>query len=95
MPNYLICYDVRSKNHDYTALYAALAKAGAAHLQNSVWLADIKGPAAGVRDELRAHMHPDDTIAVIRLPSNSYAQTDWATRHDRVTGVNWLRAHYG
>jgi CRISPR/Cas system-associated endoribonuclease Cas2 len=94
MPNYLICYDVRSKNHDYKALYACLAQWNAAHLQNSVWLAELKGPCTVVRDILRGHMHADDTVAVVQLPSNG-APSDWATKHDRVTGVNWLRSHYG
>jgi CRISPR/Cas system-associated endoribonuclease Cas2 len=94
MPNYMICYDVRAKNHDYKPLYALLNKMGAAHLQNSVWFASVNGPAEGLRDAIHAVMHNDDTIAVVRLP-NDAAVSDWATWIDRQTGVVWLKAHYG
>jgi CRISPR/Cas system-associated endoribonuclease Cas2 len=39
----VITYDVRAKNHEYESLYEQLNEWGAAHLQNSVWLADMNG----------------------------------------------------
>lgn len=93
MPNYLITYDVRATNHSYQPLYDQLDAWGAAHLQNSVWLATLAGPAETIRDILRAHTHNDDTVAVVQLRDGIPAQ--WATWKVRQTGVNWLRAKYG
>jgi CRISPR/Cas system-associated endoribonuclease Cas2 len=89
MTLYVITYDVRAKNPEYQSLYDQLNEWGAAHLQDSVWLADLNGTAAQVRDALSAHMHPDDTICVIEIFSNS----GWATRHARKTGNDWLKSH--
>ena len=61
MPLFVVTYDVRAKNHDYNALYALLNSWSAAHLQDSVWLADMNGTAAQVRDAMMASMHKDDT----------------------------------
>jgi CRISPR/Cas system-associated endoribonuclease Cas2 len=90
MALYVITYDVRAKNsEDYQSLYDQLNEWGAGHLQNSVWLADMDGTAAAVRDALRRHLHPDDTVCVIQIFPNS----DWATRHARKTGTDWLKSH--
>ena len=86
MPYYVITYDVRARNHDYTGLNGCMAQWKAAHLQNSVWLADLVGPASTIRDILKFHMHPDDTVCVIQIFQNS----DWATSWARTTGTNWL-----
>lgn len=88
MTLFMISHDVRSINHDYTQLYAALNRLGAAHLQNSMWLADLTGTAASIRDSFRVHMHPDDTVAVIQL---AYIP-DWATANVRPGGEAWLKA---
>jgi CRISPR-associated endonuclease Cas2 len=85
----VITYDVRAKNHEYESLYEQLNEWGAAHLQNSVWLADMNGTTAELRDELRRHLHPDDTVCVIQIFSNS----DWATWTARKTGTDWLKSH--
>jgi CRISPR/Cas system-associated endoribonuclease Cas2 len=90
MSLYVIAYDVRAKNHEYQPLYDQLAKWNAAHLQNSVWLANLNGGATTVKDALKAHMHADDTVCVIELPE---PLGDWATSHARKTGNDWLRAH--
>jgi len=92
MPLYVITYDERAKTRNYQPLYDQLNSWGAAHLQNSVWLANLKGPAATIRDLLRAHMHADDTVCVVQLPASG---ADWATHNARPVGVNWLRSHYG
>lgn len=89
MSLYVITYDVRAKNHDYASLYKTLNGWKAAHLQDSVWLAELQGPTSAIRDFLKAHMHTDDTICVIQIFPNS----DWATQHARPTGNNWMKAH--
>jgi CRISPR/Cas system-associated endoribonuclease Cas2 len=89
MSLYVITYDVRVKNHDYQSLYEQLKEWNAAHLQNSAWLADVNGKAAAVREALQRHMHPDDTVCVIQI----FANSDWATRHARKTGTDWLKSH--
>jgi CRISPR/Cas system-associated endoribonuclease Cas2 len=89
MTLYVITYDVRAKNPEYQSLYDQLNEWGAAHLQNSVWLADMNGTAAAVRDALRRHLHPDDRVCVIQIFSNS----DWATWKARKTGTDWLTSH--
>ena len=89
MTAFVLTYDVRASNHDYTRLYALLTGWNAAHLQNSVWLADLKGPASAIRDLMRTHMHTDDTLSVIQLAQ----APDWATLSVRDTGSQWLKAH--
>ena len=91
MTLYLLSYDVRATNHSYQPLYDQLADWDAAHLQNSVWLANLNGTAAAVRDAMRAHMHADDTVCVIQLSDGA----DWATVHARKVGVDWLKANLG
>lgn len=89
---FVITYDVRITNRDgYESLYDQLKDWGAAHLQDSVWFVGLNGTAAQVRDALSAHMHPDDTVCVIEICSNS----GWATRRARKSGTDWLRSHMG
>lgn len=88
MTLFVLTYDERISTHDYTPLYDLLNSWGAAHLQNSVWLANLNGKAAAVRDAMRIHMHPNDTIAVIELA----AVPDWATIGTRPEGLTWLKA---
>lgn len=89
MPLYVITYDERVATHNYQPLYNQLNEWKAAHLQNSVWLAELKGPAPAIRDILRYHAHPNDTICVIEIFSNS----GWATVHAKPAGAPWLHAH--
>lgn len=91
MPGYVITYDVRSSNHDYSKLYAMLNSWKAAHLQNSVWLAELVGPAVTIRELIKSTLHKDDTVAVIQIFGNS----DWAVLNARQTGVDWLNAKIG
>jgi CRISPR/Cas system-associated endoribonuclease Cas2 len=88
---YVLTYDVRAKNHDYTRLYELLNSWKAAHLQDSVWLADMNGGAEAVRDAMRAHMHPDDTVCVVQLPASG---ANWAAINARPDGVQWLKTHF-
>ena len=89
MPLFMISYDVRVTNHNYTNLYACLNQWGAGHLQNSVWLAQLKGPASAVRDIIRQHVHPNDTVAVVQLSDFP----DWAIHDVRPEGAAWLKRH--
>jgi CRISPR/Cas system-associated endoribonuclease Cas2 len=91
MTLYVITYDVRSTNHDYDALYKQLKDWDAAHLQNSVWLADMNGTASAVRDVLKAHMHKDDTVCVVQLKDGT---NSWATSHAKQPGVDWLKSRF-
>ena len=89
MALYVLTYDVRMKNHDYTRLYEVLRSWGAAHQQDSVWLADLNGSAATIRDTMKSHMHPDDTACAIQVSSIP----DWATSYARQEGTDWLKSH--
>jgi hypothetical protein len=92
MTLFVLTYDVRATNHDYTNLYSLLNSWRAAHLQNSVWLADMNGTAEAIRDAMRTHMHRDDTIGVIQLPASGTA--NWAAINCRPEGATWLKTHY-
>lgn len=89
MALYVLTYDVREKNHDYTKLYEPLESWKAAHLQNSVWLVDRSSTAAQLRDAMKTHMHSDDTIGVVELSPTG----DWAALKARQTGTDWLKSH--
>ena len=78
MPLYVISYDIRAKtDHDYKPLYDELESMRAAHLLDSVWLAENEGPAAGVCEALKTGMHEDDCISVIEI----FQMSDWATKN--------------
>lgn len=89
MSYYIITYDQRIAHRDYTPLYNQLNAWRAAHLQDSVWLADLSGGAAAIRDTLLGHMHKDDTVCVIQLAA---PLAEWAVINARPTGLDWLKA---
>jgi hypothetical protein len=91
MALWVLTYDQRATHHDYSNLYGLLNSWSAAHLQNSVWLADLSAKSADIRAAMLAHMHRDDTVAVIQIPSSG---TDWATQNCRPEGVTWLKARF-
>ena len=91
MALWVLTYDQRATHHDYSRLYELLNSWKAAHLQNSVWLADLNGNATNIRDTMRSHMHQDDTVAVIELPSSG---ANWAAINCRPEGVTWLKNHF-
>jgi hypothetical protein len=86
MALYLITYDLR-KRRDYPPLYEALARLKATRLLQSVWLADLVGPASVVRDLLTPYLDADDGIAVIELKSTA----QWATLRVNPSGLRWLQ----
>jgi hypothetical protein len=89
MTLFVLTYDVRATNHQYQPLYDQLNAWRAAHLQDSVWLADLNGTASAVRDAMKAHMHPNDTACVIQLPTPPF---EWATSYAHQAGTDWLKA---
>lgn len=86
MAMYLISYDLH-RDRDYPRLYEALEYWGAVRLLESVWLADLIGPAAVIRNILSAHIDADDSIAIIQLASG----IQWATVLCEPDGVAWLK----
>lgn len=94
MAKYVICSETRSKSHDYKIFRSALLTMQAQQLQTCVWLAAVNGSASDVRDVLQNTLHPDDPLAVIRLPDNSFG-SDWAIRLSQEGGAHWLANHYG
>lgn len=80
-------YDAH-KERNYTRLYQLMKDWGAVRLLQSVWLAELRGPATEVRDFIRAALDGDDSVAVVELLPG----TDWAT-YDFVgsPGVAWLQ----
>lgn len=71
---YLITYDLHNRR-DYRPLYALMAQWKAVRLTESLWLGNLQGPAAEVRDTVLAWLDSDDTVAVVQLQPGS----DWAT----------------
>lgn len=85
---FLITYD----NHpprNYTALYQLMASWKAVRLAESVWLANLAGPAGVVRDLVQARLQHNDTVAVIELKKGA----DWATSHVATAAATWLAAN--
>lgn len=91
MALWVLTYDQRATHHDYSNLYQLLNSWRAAHLQNSVWLADLNGNASAIRQSMVAHMHQDDTVSVIQLPPSG---ANWAAINCRPEGTNWLKARF-
>ena len=82
---FIITYDLH-KHRDYRVLHAVLRKAGAVRICKSVWLANLRGTADFIRDQLARAMDNDDSLAVIQL----FAGADWATIRARDEGTIWL-----
>lgn len=83
---YLITYD----NHpprNYTAVYNLMASWGAVRLSESVWLANLVGPAGAVRDIVLSKMQPNDLVTVVELKKGA----DWAvTQNATPAAMAWL-----
>lgn len=74
MTSYLITYDLH-KLRDYTKLYQLMATWKAVRLCESVWLANLRGPASTVRDFVARTLDNDDTVAIVEIKAGA----DWAT----------------
>jgi len=88
MTSFLITYDNKPPRN-YTALYQLMAAWNAVRLADSVWLANLNGSAAQIRDIVRSQLQADDVIAVLELKQGA----DWATRNVPATASAWLSAH--
>lgn len=88
MALYLMSYDLR-KVRNYAALHKQLNAWSAQRVLESVWLAQLTGPAEKVHEILRTHIDGDDGLFVIELSSHA----EWATIRVKPEGLRWLRAH--
>lgn len=89
MANYLITYDNRAPRN-YNALYQLMASWNAVRLSESVWLANLVGPAGTVRDIVLGTMQRDDLVTVVELKPGA----DWAvTLNASDAAKAWLSAH--
>ena len=85
MAQYLITYD----NHpprNYALLYQLMASWNAVRLAESVWLANLRGPASNVRNIVAGRLQNNDTVAVLELQKGS----DWATSNVYAAANAWL-----
>jgi hypothetical protein len=73
MAQFLITYDNKPPRN-YSPLYQLMASWGAVRLSESVWLANLNGPAGVVRDIVRSKMQLNDVVTVVELKKGS----DWA-----------------
>jgi hypothetical protein len=85
---YLLTYDLH-KRRVYDSLYRLLAGWGAVRLTESLWMANLKGPADVVRDLMLAHLDADDTVAVVEIKPGS----DWATMRVSAAANAWLSSN--
>jgi hypothetical protein len=88
MAQYLITYDLH-KVRNYQPLYHLMAGWSATRLTESLWLANLVGPAAVIRDVVSSTLDNDDTVAVIQLQKG----TDWATVRVPPAATGWLSAY--
>ncbi|MEO1167258.1 MAG: hypothetical protein AAFW97_00960 [Pseudomonadota bacterium] len=85
MTKFLITYDNKAPR-DYRKLYQLMASWRAVRLAESVWLAELRGPAGIVRNCVQNALQRDDVVAVIELKPGS----DWATNHVHPAASDWL-----
>jgi uncharacterized protein with PhoU and TrkA domain len=74
MSAFLITYDNKPPR-DYRALYELMIEWDAVMLAESVWLANLRGPASTIREIVLETLQPNDVVAVIEVKRGS----DWAT----------------
>lgn len=84
----LIAYDAH-KVRNYTRLYQLMAQWKAVRLTESLWLANLRGPADVVRNMVAGTLDNDDTTAVLELKPGS----DWATLRANPAGTAWLSSY--
>lgn len=85
---YLITYDNKPPRN-YAALYRLMAGWGATRLAESVWVANLVGPADAVRDIVMRTLQANDCVAVVELKVSS----DWATVNVSPTANAWLSGY--
>lgn len=85
MPLYIISYDLH-RDRDYKPVHDLMDEWHAAKLLESLWLANLRGPAEVVRDIVLGTLDADDSVAVIQLKLGS----QWAVTRVLQGGINWL-----
>jgi len=88
MAHYLITYDNKPPRN-YTALYQLMTSWKALRLAESVWLANLVGPASVVRDIVQTRLQRNDVVAVLELKDGA----DWATNNVNPAASAWLGAY--
>ena len=88
MSHFLITYDNKPPRN-YAALYRLMAQWKAVKLAESVWLANLVGPAETVRNIVLSTLQRNDVVAVVELK----AGTDWATNAVNPAASAWLSAY--
>lgn len=88
MALYMISYDLHNRRV-YTKLYELLTAWKAQRLLDSLWLAELRGPAGALRQMLIDTLDSDNAVAVIELKIGS----QWATTRGQQAGVDWLKLH--
>jgi len=85
---YLITYDLH-KRRNYAPLYTLMASWNAVRLTESLWLANLIGPAETVRNIVAGTLDNDDTVAVLEVKQG----TDWATLRVSAAANAFLSAY--
>jgi hypothetical protein len=83
----LISYDLK-KVKNYPKLYECLNQWQAQRLLESLWVANLRGPASAIRQMLANYIDGDDAIVVIELQPG----IDWAALNGRPAGIALLQA---
>lgn len=89
MPAFLITYDLRAPGRNYDALHRLLGTTWRGQrVAESVWLAELVGPAPAIRDAIVRVLDRNDRIVVIELR----ARFDWAAKHGMPGGIARLQS---
>ena len=88
MPLYIISYDLHD-HRDYDGVHALMEEWGASKLLESLWLAELRGPAETIREIVLTTLDGDDSVAVIQLKPGA----EWALVRTLQGGIDWLWRH--
>jgi hypothetical protein len=86
--SYLISYDNRAPRN-YARVYQLMAALHAVRLTDSLWMANLPGPANVIRDLVRGTMDANDAVTVVEIKRGS----DWATVNVEPAASGWLSAN--
>ncbi len=85
LTRFMIAFELRTAS-DYETLYHCLDHWAAVPILDGLWLAEIPGTAASVRDVLRSVLDCEDGIAVLPIGD----ENNWAAIGISVRGLQWL-----
>lgn len=69
MPLYLVAYDLRKPDFDYSGLESKLKQLHAARVQESVWMLRSMETAKELRNQLKLVIHTKDRLLVAEVDS--------------------------